>query len=38
MEAAAGVPATHDFLYLLLIGRPRVSCFSYDLTAAEVGS
>lgn len=31
-EAAMGVPAAEDAVYMLLIGRPRVLDFSYDLT------
>jgi hypothetical protein len=38
IEAAAGVPAAHDFLYALLIGRPRVTGFDYDLSQAEAMS
>ena len=32
IEGAAGVPADQDFLYLLIIGRPWVRGFNYDLT------
>jgi hypothetical protein len=31
-EAAVGAPAAEDAVYMLLIGRPRVLDFSYDLT------
>jgi len=31
-EAAIGIPAAEDAVYTLLIGRPRVVDFSYDLT------
>lgn len=31
-EAAIGIPAAEDAIYTLLIGRPRVIDFSYDLT------
>lgn len=36
LEAAAGAPASHDALYLLLAGRPRFSWFDYDLSALPV--
>ncbi|WP_326554969.1 nitroreductase family protein [Micromonospora sp. NBC_01813] len=35
-EAAAGLPAGHDLIYLLLIGRSRVRDFAYDLSNPEV--
>jgi hypothetical protein len=35
LEAAAKVPLSHSLLYLLLAGRPRVTCFPYDLTPLE---
>src|SRR5690606_16435050 len=36
LEAAAAVPADHDFLYLLLLGRSRVRDFAYHLIPPEV--
>ncbi|MFY1633383.1 hypothetical protein ACN27F_08905 [Solwaraspora sp. WMMB335] len=36
VEAAATVPAGHDLVYLLLIGRSRVRDFAYDLDDPEV--
>jgi len=36
LETAARLPADHDFVYLLLIGRSRVRDFAYDLTPPEV--
>ncbi|MFY1695230.1 MULTISPECIES: nitroreductase family protein [unclassified Solwaraspora] len=35
-EAAAALPAGHDLIYLLLIGRSRVRDFAYDLSDPEV--
>lgn len=35
VEAALDLPPGEDLLYVLLIGRPRVSGFTYDLTPCE---
>ena len=35
LEALVGAPASHSVLYLLLIGRPRGTGFTYDLTPLE---
>ncbi|MFI6761580.1 hypothetical protein ACIBF5_20820 [Micromonospora sp. NPDC050417] len=35
LEGAAGAPAGHDFVYLLLIGRTRFGGFAYDLSGEE---
>ncbi|RKR91991.1 hypothetical protein BDK92_6422 [Micromonospora pisi] len=35
LEAAAGAPAGHDFVYLLLIGRTRFGGFAYRLSGEE---
>lgn len=35
LEALVGAPASHALLYLLLVGRPRGTGFTYDLTPLE---
>lgn len=35
LEALAGAPAGHSLLYLLVVGRPRTTGFTYDLTPLE---
>ncbi|GAB2962867.1 hypothetical protein [Saccharothrix stipae] len=35
LEALVGAPASHALLYLLVIGRPRGTGFTYDLTPLE---
>jgi hypothetical protein len=35
LEAMVGAPASHTLLYLLLVGRPRGTGFTYDLTPLE---